>query len=73
MFAGQCRERTSGATEHDPAIALDVSHRAKMLIQHLARGGCASVDRAGYSLCPGQVGGEAFAGQSKQRLNLVGC
>ena len=37
MFASQCRERTSDATNDVSAVCFDMSRGAQLLVHHLAR------------------------------------
>ncbi len=71
VFAGQGRERATGAADNDAAVALDARHRSQMLVHHLACVDDARPETPRYSFAPGQLPRELLAGPSQQRLSLM--
>src|SRR6266511_597457 len=71
VLAGQCREGTPYAADHDLPVALHVSRRTELIVQHLACGDGSRPEISGRSLSPRQFVGECLACASEKPRNLL--
>ena len=70
MFAGYGRQGTSEATDDVSTVSLDMHHRAKLLVQHVADGRDSRPEVTARSFSTPQLVSEFFSDLSKHRLQL---